>query len=57
MTMGSLDEDVLLGRWGKVLVQMANGNFWCRNAVKGVTDQVLEGKLFEMGSGSKVISG
>lgn len=54
---GGVDEDVLRGRWGGVLAVAADGHCWGGNAVKGVTDRVGGGKVFEEGSGSRVIGG
>lgn len=54
--LGSVDEDFLLeksnGELGRLLCEPANGHFWCKNAVKGVTD-VMPGKKYEEGSKSK----
>lgn len=60
LLLGSLDEDFLfrgdVGQSiGKVLSRFTNGHFWCKNAVKGVTDVVTEGNLHERGSDSEVI--
>ena len=56
ITLGSVDEDFLLeksdGELGRLLCEPADGNFWCKNAVKGVTD-VMPGKKYEEGSTSK----
>lgn len=37
---------------GKILSQPMNGHFWCNNAIKGVTDIVENGQLYEKGSDS-----
>ena len=56
VTTGSLDEEVLLGEWGRVLAEAVDGHCWGLNAVRGVTDQVRVGRLFEK-SDSKVVVG
>lgn len=54
---GTLDEDVLLGEWGAVLVRPVDGQFWCRNAVGGGTEWVGWGEMYEGGEGSRVVGG
>lgn len=52
---GTLDEDVLLGEWGAVLVRPVDGQFWCRNAMGGGMDWVGWGEMYEGGEGSRVV--
>jgi len=61
LMLGSVDEEYLFKgeggqEIGKVLSQAVNGHFWCANALKGVTDVVRDGKLFEGSSDSKVVT-
>ena len=49
---GTLDEAVFRGHWGKMLAESVDGHFWAKNAIRGVTDQVAVGKLYEEASKS-----
>jgi hypothetical protein len=36
---GTLDEEVLLGKEGKLLCEPKGGQFWCCNFIDGITDK------------------